>query len=122
MVSAPVVCPHLRPGLHCLPALDRRSTGADFPAVCTNTLAASSAAIVHTGFQHLMGNLVLLVALAGQLECAYGGWRVAAVCLVAAAGASLTSGCFEDPCTVVRVSAGTVGTPGGCASAGYPFC
>ena len=56
-----------------------------------------------------MGNLVLLVALAGQLECAYGGWRVAAVCLVAAAGASLTSGAFEDPCTVVRVSAGHSG-------------
>eukprot|EP00891_Asterochloris_glomerata_P003872 jgi/Astpho2/3872/Aster-04383 len=68
----------------------------------------ATTAIVHTGFQHLMGNLVLLVALAGQLECAYGGWRVAAVCLVAAAGASLTSGAFEDPCTVVVGASGIV--------------
>ena len=68
-----------------------------------------------------MGNLVLLVALAGQLECAYGGRRIAAVCLVAAAGGSLTSGAFEDPCTVVRVTAGTVGTSGGCANGWLPI-
>ena len=116
---SPAVC---SPGPHCLPGADGQSTAAGVRLLtpCANTLAASPAAIVHTGFQHLMGNLVLLVALAGQLECAYGGWRIAAVCLVAAAGGSLTSGAFEDPCTMVRVSGGTVGTSRGCTDAGCP--
>ncbi|KAK9804361.1 hypothetical protein WJX72_009219 [[Myrmecia] bisecta] len=64
--------------------------------------------LVHTSFQHLLANMLLLVALAGLLEVSYGTWRIALVWVISALGAAFTSATFEPACTLVVGASGSV--------------
>lgn len=62
---------------------------------------------------HLLSNALLLLVLGVQLETKYGGWRVGAVFVAAAAGGNLFSAAWESPCiAVVGASGGIFGLAG----------
>lgn len=59
---------------------------------------------MHTGFQHVLSNLLVWLALALPLECAYGTCRILAVWLISAFGSAFFSAAFENSCTLVHLS------------------
>ncbi|KAL3159188.1 hypothetical protein ABBQ32_011171 [Trebouxia sp. C0010 RCD-2024] len=63
---------------------------------------------VHTGFQHVLSNLLVWLALALPLECAYGSPRILAVWLISALGSAFFSAAFENSCTLVVGCSGAV--------------
>ena len=59
---------------------------------------------VHEGFQHMLSNLLVWLALAMPLEYAYGTLRILAVWTISAFGSAFFSAAFEDSCTLVSTS------------------
>lgn len=64
--------------------------------------------LVHQSFQHVLGNMTLLAALAAHLEHNHGTWRIVLVYLLSSVGGNLMSAAFEDGCVVVVGSSGAV--------------
>ncbi len=60
-----------------------------------------NAVFVHEGFQHMVSNVLVWLALALPLEHAYGTPRILAVWLISALGSAFFSAAFEDSCTLV---------------------
>lgn len=65
------------------------------------TARPCNAVFVHTGFQHVLSNLLVWLALAMPLEYAYGTLRILAVWIISAFGSAFFSAAFEDSCTLV---------------------
>ncbi|KAL0024121.1 hypothetical protein WJX79_010211 [Trebouxia sp. C0005] len=63
---------------------------------------------VHEGFQHMVSNVLVWLALALPLEHAYGTPRILAVWLISALGSAFFSAAFEDSCTLVVGCSGAV--------------
>ncbi len=59
------------------------------------------AVFVHEGFQHILSNVLVWLALALPLEHAYGTPRILAVWLISALGSAFFSAAFENSCTLV---------------------
>lgn len=64
--------------------------------------------LIHQNFQHLLANVLLIMALAGHLEHNYGAWRIALVLLLSSTGGNLMSAAFEDGCILVVGASGAV--------------
>ena len=69
------------------------------------------AVFVHTGFQHVLSNLLVWLALAMPLEYAYGTCRILAVWLISALGSAFFSAAFEDSCTLACHCLPSLGSP-----------
>lgn len=71
-----------------------------YSSKCNNVLCCN-AVFVHEGFQHMVSNVLVWLALALPLEHAYGTPRILAVWLISALGSAFFSAAFEDSCTLV---------------------
>ncbi|KAK3252000.1 hypothetical protein CYMTET_38690 [Cymbomonas tetramitiformis] len=63
---------------------------------------------LHTGFNHLLSNLLLFIALAAHLEIKYGTPAVLLIWLISGLGGNFFSAMFEDSCILVVGASGSV--------------
>lgn len=64
---------------------------------------------LHFGFQHLLNNMVALLAVAYSLECELGHWKYTVIYIIAGLGGSIVSTCENLYTGTMVVSAGASG-------------